>query len=130
MCLIVQAYQILACHVEPIEVIHCILCIIDVLIHHKCSPLGLSSVSPTKNALFNWNTYLLIWRMAPYLPKISNSSSAVILNGRFLTKIMRFTSGGKRIYKNSGLRIVNNKAINSLQIKIPLSLFQATLSIR
>lgn len=44
-------------------------------------------------------SYFLIWRMAPYFPKISYSSSLVILKGRFLTKIILLTSGGSLAYK-------------------------------
>lgn len=41
--------------------------------------------------------YFLIYRITPYLPKISYSSSAVILYGKFLTKIILLTSGGSLI---------------------------------
>jgi hypothetical protein len=50
MSLIVQTNQIFASDVEPVKMIHCILCVVNVLIYYKCCPLGLSSVSPTKNA--------------------------------------------------------------------------------
>lgn len=40
------------------------------------------------------STYNLICRIAPYFPKMSYISSAVILKGRFLTYKTLFTSGG------------------------------------
>ena len=46
-------------------------------------------------------TYFLICLIAPYLPKISKSSSAVILKGRFLTNIILFTSGGSLDFKKN-----------------------------
>ena len=40
-----------------------------------------------------------ICRIAPYFPKMSYISSAVMLNGRFRTYRMRFTSGGRRAFR-------------------------------
>ena len=43
-------------------------------------------------------TYNRICLIAPYFPNISYISSAVILNGRFLTYRTLFTSGGNRTF--------------------------------
>ena len=43
-------------------------------------------------------TYNLICLIAPYFPKISYISSAVILNGKFLTYRTLLTSGGSRAF--------------------------------
>ena len=43
-----------------------------------------------------YGTHTLICLMAPYLPKMSYISSAVILYGRFLIYNILLTSGGSR----------------------------------
>ncbi len=40
----------------------------------------------------------LICRIAPYFPNMSYNSSLVILKGKFFTKRIRLTSGGKRVF--------------------------------
>ena len=95
--LVIKADQIFACNVKSIQVVHCILCIINVLVHDESRPFCLPCRTSNKESMSNY-LYFLIYLSAPYLPKISQSSSGVILKGRFLTNIILFTSGGRRIY--------------------------------
>lgn len=59
------------------------------------------------------STHSLICRIAPNLPKMSYSSSVVILNGRFFTNTIRPTSGGNRTFRLPPIGIPGSAAIFS-----------------
>ena len=94
--LVVQHDEVPVGHVEAREVVSSGLGVVDVLIHHvrraSCLLCGApatqaratGSVCATGARTRRCGTHTRIWRIAPYFPKMSNISSAVMLNGRFL----------------------------------------------
>jgi hypothetical protein len=55
MRLIVETNEVLARDIEPVQMVYCVLCIIDVLIHHEGSALGLASVPPIETPHYKFD---------------------------------------------------------------------------
>ena len=91
--LIIKHHKVAIANIETGKMVTCIFSIKNIFIDHKSCSSCFWSVSPNlkKNIIILvWGnivpyTYTLIWRIAPYLPKISYISSEVILYGRFRT---------------------------------------------
>lgn len=112
--IIIENNQISIADIEAAEMIARIFRIKDIFINNIRSPFGFcccsTEIKMSKGTSYRYTvisidltyygqfrnnrTYTLICLMAPYFPKMSYISSAVILYGRFLTYNILFTSGG------------------------------------